>query len=116
MLRSADGIVLSEGVRQNGRDLVESYYVGATHGPNRVPFCRPWLWLRVSLMKRRCAHQQLRSKNGVCRRSEGAGSRAVPCHLIGLASMAVEETSDFVRCVLSLLHSTIKMRMECAQM
>ena len=38
MLKSADGIVLSEGVRQNGRDLAESYYVRAAHGPSRVPF------------------------------------------------------------------------------
>jgi hypothetical protein len=27
MLRSADGIVLSKEVRENGRDTVESYYV-----------------------------------------------------------------------------------------
>jgi hypothetical protein len=46
MLRSADGIVLSKEVRENGRDTVESYYVTS----------RAMSELNLSLKKKRRAY------------------------------------------------------------
>ena len=75
MLRSADGIVLSKAVRQNGRDLAESYYVRTAHGPSRVPFADLAEAESFFDEERRCAYQQLRSWNSVCRRGEDVSGK-----------------------------------------